>query len=174
MILETDRLELIPLTAEQLKRWLDDLPGLEAELNCTYRGEPLADGFRDIVAGQCEAVSACPADYLWTTFWLLIRKSDRCAVGSADFKKPPDGRGEVELGYGLSPAFEHGGYMTEAVRAMTAWALAQPGVAAVTAETERYNLPSQRVLSRCGFTLYGQGETLWWRTSVPTGLSNKT
>lgn len=163
MILDTQRLELIPLTADRLRRWLDDLPRLEAELNCIYRGESLTDGFRDVVAGQLEIVSAHPADYLWTSFWLIVRKSDRSVIGSADFKRPPDGRGEVELGYGLAPAFERNGYMTETVQTMTAWALAQPGVRAVTAETERYNLASQHILERCGFTLYEQGETLWWR-----------
>ena len=55
--------------------------------------------------------------------------------------------------------------MTEAVRAMTAWALKQPGVRAVTAETERYNLASQRILERCGYARYRQGETLWWKAA---------
>ncbi|MCQ4866497.1 GNAT family N-acetyltransferase [Pseudoflavonifractor phocaeensis] len=163
--METERLELIPLTAEQLKLWLENLPALERELSCSYQGEPLKDGFRSVVAGQCALISAHPADYLWGTFWLLIRKSDRSVVGSADFKRPPDGGGEVEIGYGLAPGFEHNGYMTEAVRAMTAWALKQPGVRAVTAETERYNLASQRILERCGYARYRQGETLWWKAA---------
>ena len=51
-----------------------------------------------------------------------IRKSDNVVVGSADFKNVPDEKGQVEIGYGLGKAFEHEGYMTEAVRAMCSWA----------------------------------------------------
>lgn len=166
MTLETQRLELIPLTAGQLKDWLDDLPALERALDISYQGEALTGTFRDIVRGQCEITAREPEQYLWHSFWLLVRRRDRVAVGAADFKQPPNDRGEVEIGYGLAPAFEHHGYMTEAVAAMTAWALSQPGVRAVVAETERYNAASQHVLERCGFARYQSGETLWWRNPM--------
>lgn len=161
--LTTERLELIPLTAEQLGLWAEDLPALERELDCVYSGEPMEGFLRTIVAGQREITAKDPERWLWHSFWLLLRKQDRTVVGSADFKNVPGSGGEVELGYGLGGSHEHQGYMTEAVRAMAAWALEQPDVSAVTAETERENLASQRVLARCGFSLYRSGESLWWR-----------
>lgn len=84
-------------------------------------------------------------------------------VGSADFKDVPSKDGEVEIGYGLGEAFQHHGYMTEAVRAMCAWALAQESVRHVIAETETDNLASRRILQRCGFTEQSRGETIWWK-----------
>ena len=136
MIIETERLQLIPLLPQQLRAWIEDRPALERELNMTYQAEPLEGIFLEIVKGQLAVTEAHPEDYLCHSFWLIVRKSDRVVVGSADFKDVPDGRQEVEIGYGLGQAFEHQGYMTEAVQAMCDWALAQENVAHILAETE--------------------------------------
>ncbi|MDL2229083.1 GNAT family N-acetyltransferase [Treponema sp. OttesenSCG-928-L16] len=163
MQLETERLCLVPLSARQIGLWTDDMGALEKELNCRYRAEPMEGLFLEIVRGQVEKTAGDTANYLYHTFWFLIRKTDRIVVGSADFKDMPDEQGEVEIGYGLGKDFEHRGYMTEAVGAMCAWALQQPGVSAVTAETDTDNPASQNILKRCGFSLYQQAETCWWR-----------
>lgn len=162
MKLETERLEIIPLTAVQLKLWTQDIASLEKELAATYRAEPMEGIFSDIVKNQLQIVQTDPGMYLWRSFWMLIRKADRIIIGSADFKDIPNARGEVEIGYGLGQAYEHNGYMTEAVGAMCFWAFGQTGVQAVIAETETNGDASQRVLRRCGFTQYRRGETLWW------------
>ena len=80
-MITTNRLILTPLTANQLNLWANDTAQLERELNCTYAGEPMEGFFRDIVNAQ--------ANYLFHTFWLMIRKSDRVAVGSFGFKNIP-------------------------------------------------------------------------------------
>ena len=162
MELETKRLTLIPLTARRLELWLTDLPALEQELGLRYVGEPLTGPLRSIFAGQLAPCRAHPEQLLWHTVWLLAHRGKRLVVGAADFKAPPCAQGRVELGYGLGPAHRGQGYMTEAVAAMTLWALSQPGVRAVTAETGRGNTASQRVLTRCGFTLCRRGSSLWW------------
>jgi RimJ/RimL family protein N-acetyltransferase len=41
-----------------------------------------------------------------------------------------------------------------------AWALAQPGVVTVEADTTHANLPSQRVMERAGMRLYDQSDQL--------------
>lgn len=163
MTTETERLELHALDAAQLRLWVEDIPALERELCCSYRAEPMEGMFLEIVKGQLAETERAPESYLWRSFWLLIRKSDRTVVGAADFKDVPNAEGEVEIGYGLGSEFEHCGYMTEAVRSMCAWALAQPGVTHVTAETDLDGLASQRVLLRCGFKESSRGETAWWR-----------
>jgi RimJ/RimL family protein N-acetyltransferase len=162
-MIETDRLYLIPLTARHLKLWVEDMPALERELNCRYCAEPMAGIFSDIVKGQLDIAEKAAADYLYHTFWFLIRKADRTVVGSAAFKSVPDENNEVEIGYGLGKAFEHNGYMTEAVQAMCKWAMAQENVSHVIAETDIDSPQSQNILKRYGFIQYKQGETLWWR-----------
>lgn len=163
MNLKTERLELIPLLPYQLRAWVEDRKALERELDCTYQAEPLEGVFLEIVKGQLAITEQHPEEYLWHSFWFLVRQSDRVVVGSADFKDVPDARQEVEIGYGLGKAFEHQGYMTEAVQAMCDWALAQENVAHILAETERDGWASQRILQRCGFREDKRGETIWWK-----------
>ena len=160
---ETQRLELVALDARQLNLWVSDISALEKELEAEYRADEMKGFFLDIVKGQLIITTEDSSNYLWHTFWLIIRKSDRTIIGSADFKNLPDKNQEVEIGYGLGKPFEHKGYMTETVSAMCHWALSQNGVQGVIAETESENLASQGILKRCGFSLYSKGNTLWWR-----------
>ena len=163
MKLETKRLTILPLTPAQLALWTDRIPQLEKELDCSYQAEPMEGIFKEIVSSQLLACKKNPAHYMWYTFWFLIRKSDRTVVGSASFKDIPNEKGEVEIGYGLGKAFEHNGYMTEAVKALCRWALGQDGVQHVTAETDPEGSASQNILKTCGFTEFKRDETIWWR-----------
>ena len=52
LLLRTPRLELVPLTAQELDMLVSDLPRLEKRLGVTYRGEPLNGAFGSIVKGQ--------------------------------------------------------------------------------------------------------------------------
>ena len=163
MIVDTERLELYVLNAPQMRLWLTDIPALERQLNCSYRGEPIEGIFLKIIEGQAVLTEEHESEYYWHSFWFLIRKSDRVVVGSAHFKSGPNENGEVEIGYGLGKEFEHNGYMTEAVAAMCQWAKAQPGISHVVAETYLDNAPSQNILKRCGFSETRRGESVWWR-----------
>lgn len=163
MVLETERLEITLLTPSQLKLWIEDIPALNKELNCTYKAEPMEGFFLEIVKKQLRKAQTDPTNYLFYSFFFLIRKTDRVVVGSADFKNLPNKNGEVEIGYGLGKTFEHKGYMTEAVKAICEFAVMQSNVFNVIAETEAEGFASQRILERCGFKKYKQAETIWWR-----------
>ena len=163
MTLKTERLELVPLLPYQLRLWVEDIPKLEKDLKCSYRAEPMEGLFLEIVKEQLEKVEKNTNDYLWHSFWLLIRKSDQVVVGSADFKDIPNTDQEVEIGYGLGKDFEHHGYMTEAVQAMCKWALEQENVSHIIAETDIDGFASQRILQRCSFIETRREETIWWR-----------
>ena len=73
-------------------------------------------------------------------------------VGECGRLRGPDGDGAVEIGYGLAPSARGRGIGTAAVRALTGWVEAQPGVRRITAEVLVGNLPSRRLLERLGFT----------------------
>jgi RimJ/RimL family protein N-acetyltransferase len=90
----------------------------------------------------------------------LVRSSDSVVVGDIGFHGPPTRGGSVTVGYGLAPGARGRGYATEALRAVVAWALAQPEVACVEADTTHANLPSQRVMERAGMRLYDRSEQL--------------
>lgn len=100
-----------------------------------------------VVTKQYEAGTHRPE---WGMF-ALVRHEDDAALGALGFHGAPDESGRVEVGYDLvAPARGHG-YATEALRTLSAWALARDAVRAVTARVDRANLPSQRVLERARF-----------------------
>ncbi|WP_251075686.1 GNAT family N-acetyltransferase [Streptomyces sp. ISL-12] len=84
--------------------------------------------------------------------YALVRRTDGLAVGAMGFHGAPDEDGRVEVGYDLVEAARGHGYATEALRALSGWALARPGVSRVFARTEPDNHDSQAVLERAGFT----------------------
>ncbi|MEU7718227.1 GNAT family N-acetyltransferase [Streptomyces tibetensis] len=86
----------------------------------------------------------------WGTY-VLVRREDGRAIGAMGFHSVPDEEGRVEVGYDLVEGARGHGYATEALRALSAWALGRDEVRTVVANVERDNAPSQNVLSRAGF-----------------------
>jgi GNAT superfamily N-acetyltransferase len=83
--------------------------------------------------------------------YVLVRREDDRAVGAMGFHgAPADGR--VEIGYDLVVEARGNGYATEALRTLSAWALEQDAVHTVVAVVEEPNVPSQKVVTRAGFT----------------------
>jgi RimJ/RimL family protein N-acetyltransferase len=100
MKLETERLFIKLLTLPQLKLWVNNISMLESELNCKYDAEPLNGEFLNVINGQIKIIENDPLNYMYYSFWFIIRKSDGIVVGSMDFKNIPNKIKEVEIGYG--------------------------------------------------------------------------
>ena len=93
---------------------------------------------------------------IWYSIWNMELKNDpETIVGDFCFKGFGDD-GVIEIGYGLKEEYRHHGYMTEAVKVITEWALSQDGVKQVEAETDAENIASQKVLFRTGFIINGK------------------
>lgn len=70
MILKTERLELVPLLPYQLKLWVENIPKLEKDLNCSYQAEPMEGLFLEIVKGQLKQKSILAITYgIASGFW---------------------------------------------------------------------------------------------------------
>ncbi|MBP5270435.1 MAG: GNAT family N-acetyltransferase [Clostridia bacterium] len=162
--LETGRLLLVPYTAESLSLFNRDLPAFEEKYGVKYQGEELDYLLRGFLLKLEEEIAADPENYLFFTEFLIVLKEDGRVVGSIDFKYPPRD-GVTEVGYGLNPAHEGHGYMTEALGAMLAFAKSR-GVTAVLADTLKDNERSQKVLKRCGFSFLREDGNLWWRKKL--------
>jgi predicted acetyltransferase len=163
MKIETEKLVIKLLTLSQLKLWVTNIPILETELNCKYDAEPIEGEFLNIINGQIKIIENDPLNYMYHSFWFIIRKSDGIVIGSMDFKNIPDKMKEIEIGYGLGKKYEHNGYMAEAVEKFCKWALTDEKIETIIAETEIDNMASKRVLERCGFKKYKEEETEWWK-----------
>jgi RimJ/RimL family protein N-acetyltransferase len=163
MELETERLFLKLLTLSQLKLWVNSISMLEMELNCKCDAEPIEGEFLNIIHNQIKIIENDPENYVYHSFWFIIRKEDKTVVGSMDFKNIPNELKEIEIGYGLGKKYEHNGYMTEAVKAFCKKAFEDKKIETIIAETEVENTSSFKVLERCGFKKYKEERTLWWK-----------
>ncbi|MHC3469160.1 GNAT family N-acetyltransferase [Streptomyces sp. 7R007] len=90
--------------------------------------------------------------------FVLVRREDGLAVGAMGFHGPPDEEGRAEIGYDLVEGARGRGYATEALRALSEWALARDDVRTLFATIDRANTPSQRVVTRAGFRKAGEDE----------------
>jgi len=114
------------------------------------------------------AMAAEGAD--WIMPRLFVDEVAGRVVGAGGFKYAPK-EGRVEIGYGVSSACRGNGYATQGVLWLCEEAFSSGLVAEVLAETSPFNLASQRVLEKAGFTWYGSGTDdqgpvhLWIRKS---------
>ena len=165
MRLATERLLIVPLSYEQLVMYLQRDGKLEEMLNVEKASyvipQDLLDALNEVIL---PAVADSASNYLYFTLWTIISKELNQRVGDICFKGEPNNRGEVEIGYGTYEKFQGMGFMTEAVKAITDWALDQPGVTTVVAETDQSNYASQRILKKNNFIQYKIVDKMkWWR-----------
>ncbi|AXI81681.1 GNAT family N-acetyltransferase [Peterkaempfera bronchialis] len=142
--------EVLPAEAAELavgrtagREWLGGVPG---------EGTREAAGLLTLAA---EAGCHTPR---WALY-RIARRPDGVSVGGIGFHGPP-ADGGTEIGFALAPGARGLGYATEALRALSGWALRQPGVHRVTTTTAPANQPSQRVMDRAGFTRLADADGL--------------
>lgn len=136
----TKRLIITPITTEQLRIKIDEEP---------------AEEMKQAYSEMLEGCIKMPEQHIWYTVWFMqLQDGDRPVIGDLSFKGLQKD-GSVEIGYGIKPEYQGRGLATEAVTAMTRWAITQPGVLRVEAETEPNNIASRRVLEKSGFVPNG-------------------
>ncbi len=157
-MLATQRLTLIPLTPTHLRWYLTQPAQLEAELGVPVsRAVVTASVHRAIEMKLAKMARADPPSHAWYTYWLIVLAEIPFGAGLAGFKGAPDEHGQVEIGYGIDPAWAGHGYTTEAVRALLEWAFQDSTCLAVVAlHTRKQNLGSLRVLAKVGMTIYAE------------------
>ena len=162
-IISTERLKLIPLTQAQLELGLAELPKLEDELGMVIARDFVTDRVQRAIRMKVEKMrEAEPSTHAWFTYWLIVIKVEKVGAGMLGFKGYPNEKGSTEIGYGIDPAYQNKGYMTEAVQALIDWAFLHPFCREITA-TEVYNPASRRLLEKLGATLTENNEkfTSW-------------
>jgi RimJ/RimL family protein N-acetyltransferase len=141
VVLRTERLVLVPVSADVAR---DLVAGVSAL--------PAAPGWpdADAVGGMRAAL-----EYGGDLGWILLL--DGVVVGDCGTHGAADG--ELEIRYAIAPAYRRRGLASEAVTALTRWALAEPGVCRVVARrVHTDNIASRRTLERCGYALDAVGE----------------
>lgn len=147
MNLQTHRLKIIPCTEATLK---------EFKVEKSYQTGPHIDQYLDDLKEN--------PDLLGWGVWLVVTKKNHMIIGDIGFKGKPDLTNTVEVGYGIASTAQNKGYATESVNAVIDWAFSFENVATVTAECQRDNLSSIKVLEKIGMKQIGlDNEMMKWK-----------
>ena len=141
MRVETERMYLYPLRDEEMRLVIEKESDPE-----------MKQAYMEMLEGSLSNSDK----RIWYAIWNMELKDESgIIVGDFCFKGLSDD-GVIEIGYGLKEEYRHHGYMTEAVKVITEWALSQDGVKQVEAETDTENIASQKVLLQSGFISNGK------------------
>lgn len=138
-MINTDRLNIHPATEQEMVTFIAGI-----------QDENLRQAYQEMLCGCLNN----PHQWEWHAMWMIELKNGT-HIGEACFKGITE-KGTTEIGYGIAEDYQRCGYATEAVSALIDWALAQPGVMCVMAETEASNVASQKVLYKTGFMPTGE------------------
>lgn len=148
--ISTPRLKLLELSYQQLKLCPFDLPKFEKQTNIRIAPDFFTDTVQRAIRIKVRKMrDVDESQHAWLTYWLIIVKKDNVGAGMLGFKGYPNQEGSTEIGYGIDPAYQNKGYMSEAVQVLIEWAFAHPFCRTITA-TEVYNPASKRLLEKLG------------------------
>ena len=149
-MIDTRRLRLIPLDRETAQAILHD-DRTDSAWHEQFPREDDLDGVRGWLQH---------GDPVYGNF-VVVEQASGNAIGTIGFFGPPDETGTVMIGYGLvEPARGHG-YATEALQALIGYTRATAAERMV-ADTEKDNVPSQRVLDKAGFAKTHETDDAFW------------
>lgn len=156
-MIRTPRLELVPLSDDEA----------EAVLAGRREGRAWSPGYP--TPGDVETAGwPAPVDVRWRTLQ-IVERATGLVIGAIGCHGAPEG-GIVEIGYGIAAEARGRGLATEALAALAAFLERQPEVRTLRAATDTENVPSQRVLERCGFVAVARDHLLIaWRREPTSG-----
>lgn len=166
-VIRTERLDLRPLTREICQAVLTgDRERASALLGVDLGEWPRESELEGAFPGYVVTLAADPSLASWLGRAIVLRERG-LVIGSANLKGRPGPDGRVEIGYGLTDAYQGQGYAREAVTALVAYAFTRPGVLEVSAEIDPSNERSMHLVESLGFQPTGiasvqhEGHLVW-------------
>ncbi len=155
-VLETTRLQLVPITLEMIEAVVcRDRASAGRLVGATFPdGWPNDDLVAQGFPFSVDAIRAAPDVRLWGDSLVLLKSASPRVVGSVVFHGRPDD-GIAEVGYGIEDHSRGIGLATEATVACVEWALGEPGIVAVQATTFPWHHASLGVIRKVGMTQVG-------------------
>ncbi|MCR8561749.1 GNAT family N-acetyltransferase [Mucilaginibacter sp. BJC16-A38] len=154
--IESERLRMIPLTRELLKLLHTNRNDMEQALGLNPSNPQISEFYKKeiddaMINFWLPKTLANPKAYKWYTNWEIILKSTNTVVGGMGFSGDPNEEGEAETGYMINEQHQNKGYASEALQLLSGWAFMDKNVKAIIVHTYADNLPSRRILAKCGF-----------------------
>ena len=158
----TDRLLLAAATPDHLRAELESPSKLGFLLDADVPEDwPPGEYDRKAQEFFCDTVEhAEPSAAGWYVWYAVFHPEDggrATLIGTGGFLGPPNGAGEVEIGYSLSEAWRGRGLAKEMVSGLVSQALSDRRVTVVVAHTNEQNAASRSVLEGTGFHSAGAG-----------------
>ena len=85
MIIETEKLKLIPLTITQFHLLLEGIDKIEKDLFLIPSGERFDEHLQSAMQFNYNQAVKCTYNSCWLTCWLIILKSENKYIGTAAF-----------------------------------------------------------------------------------------
>jgi RimJ/RimL family protein N-acetyltransferase len=153
----TTRLKLVPATVAHVRAEICDRIEFARLIQAMIPENWPPESAADALPLFLKWLEAAPDRVGWFG-WYVLAQSDGAnvpvLVGSCGFLGPPRD-GDVNIGYSVLPQFQRRGFATEMIGGLVHWALEQPAVIRIVAETEWANPASLRVLTKLGFAAVG-------------------
>ena len=156
----TARLELIAITRAMVcadfARSPEFMELVKAEVPADWPAEGWDEQAYEYVLDK---MTKYPDSHGWGRY-IALKASDggrRTLAGTCGATLPIEASDDVEIGYGLLPAYQGRGYATEATAALIAWIFEHPHIRSVKAQTFPHLEASLRVLAKNGFEFAGPG-----------------
>ncbi|TXC81893.1 GNAT family N-acetyltransferase [Metabacillus litoralis] len=130
--IETPRLGFLPMTFEALEAAIYGEEKLQH-----FLGLKIIKGFIEPVHNErvfpirLDKLRKDPELSKWYGF--VVEKNSETVVGMMGYKNPPNEKGLIEIGYGITSQFQGMGYASEMAQKLMEWAFQQEGVKGITA-----------------------------------------
>lgn len=161
--LTTNRLVLIAATCDHINAELESNAKLamllNAEISSNWPPGEYDRNAQEYFKARLED-GGLPVSGWYVWYALLPETPDRPStlIGSAGYFGPPTPKGDVEIGFSVMGKWQNKGYATEIAKALIANAFRDNRTFKVVAHALPDNLPSCRVLMKCGFHYVGIDE----------------
>lgn len=155
MMITTNRLKLIPLTSEQLIKYLCNDNSLEFDLGLNISHRSVSDDLKEAIEKTIiPSVILSGDNYYLKTLWTAISKDENKMVADLCFFGEVDEIGVIEIGYGTYDEFQGKGFMTEMVEGIIKWINHNTSINIIIATTNKENIASIRILDKNNFIIY--------------------
>lgn len=166
--IQTARLILIPITLEITKSLMSGSSKEVERLGIKIDKKWPTQDTKDILPIIYESLEKDKIPSGFET-WMIVKKDNMQVIGDIGFHGKPNGKGEVEVGYGLVENERKKGFGFESLKAIIHWAISQRNVKVIKAECLIDNKPSARILEKAGMKEINRDQNLiYWELIKPT------
>lgn len=155
MKLQSSRIDITPLSLDELKEYVKSRANFEKMKGYTISGESLPEAYCEEIT---EMVSRMPSnwlvnsnDYLFYTLWIMLERSANRIIGLFTFNGKPNSNGEVEVFFSIEKSFRKKGYATEVMTEILSWGSKSKLFKYVLIEADFRNKAAMASLKKLGF-----------------------